>query len=331
VSANDERPRGFPPPGRGLIGVVIACALVAGAGLTAAVFVAGGHGPGRSAADDSVALRATAAAGATAAASAAPAMPQLAASPRTATMPASAGRSASAAASRPAASRTPASTDTATAASASCTNPSYTTSATEGTWDLSPYWVANDMWNASGYDVTQTVYACSYSDWYVTATMNNDSGNHAVKTYPNAHRDFDSEISSLHSVTSTFAETSPDTGIYEDAYDIWLNGLATSGSTEIMIWNQIDGQTPSGTVQATVTLSGRTWTVWKSGSYIAFVANTEFTSGTLNLLAFFQWVLGQGWAASDSTLRQVCYGAELVSTNNVPETLAFSDFSVSAS
>ena len=36
----------------------------------------------------------------------------------------------------------------------------------------------------------------------------------------------------------------PGTGIYEDAYDIWLNGLATSGSTEVMIWTQNNGQTP---------------------------------------------------------------------------------------
>jgi hypothetical protein len=145
--------------------------------------------------------------------------------------------------------------------------------------------------------------------------MNNDSGNGAVKTYPNAQRDFNSAISSLSSVTSTFAETSPGTGIWEDTYDIWINGLATSGSTEIMIWTQNHGQTPSGSDQGTVTLDGRSYTVWKSGSYIAF----------------FQWVIGKDWMPADSTLSQVCYGAELVSTNGVPATFTFSNFSVSAS
>jgi len=198
-------------------------------------------------------------------------------------------------------------------------------------WNLSPYFVSNDMWNASGYDVTQTLHACSYSDWYVTATMNNDSGNGAVKTYPNSQRDFSSEISSLSSVTSTFAETSPGTGIYEDAYDIWINGLATSGSTEVMIWTQNNGQTPSGSAQGTVTFGGRSYTVWKSGSYIAFVANSNFTSGTMNLLQFFQWIIGKGWIPADSTLSQVCYGVELVSTNGVPATFSFSNYSVSAS
>ena len=118
-------------------------------------------------------------------------------------------------------------------------------------WNVSPYFVSNNMWNASGYSVSQTLYACSYSNWYVTATMNNDNGDGAVKTYPNSQRDFNEPISSLSSVTSTFAETSPGTGIYEDAYDIWINGLATSGSTELMIWTQNNGQTPCGSVQGT--------------------------------------------------------------------------------
>jgi hypothetical protein len=333
--------RFIPPSRRGLIGVVVAGALVAGGGLAAAAFLGGGHGPGRSPAADGLALRATAAASARPAASAARPMPQVASSPHLATMPASASRPTPSGGPAPSGSSMSAGSSTSagssgstgpvTAGSASCANPSFSTSADLGLWNLSPYWVANDMWNASGYSVSQTIYACSYSNWYVTATMNNDSGNGAVKTYPNAQKDFNNPISSLNSVTSTFAETSPDTGIWEDTYDIWINGLATSGSTEIMIWTQNHGQTPAGSVQGTVTLDGRSYTVWRNGSYIAFVANTNFTAGTMNLLDFFQWVIGKGWMPADSTLSQVCYGAELVSTNGVPATFTFSNFSVSSS
>jgi Glycosyl hydrolase family 12 len=342
----------FPPARRGLIGVVVACALVAGGGLTAVNLLGSGHGPGGSpAADDGFSLGATAGASARPTPSAPPPMPQVASSPHVAIMPTSVATapgshaaSAPASASRPAesgrpapsgsamSSGNPASTGPVTAGAASCANPSFSTSAQDGMWNFSPYFVSNNMWNASGYSVTQTLYACSYSNWYVTATMNNDSGDGAVKTYPNSQRDFnDAEISSLNSVTSTFAETSPGTGIYEDAYDIWLNGLATSGSTEVMIWTQNNGQTPSGSVQGTVTFGGRSYTVWKSGSYIAFVANANFTSGTMNLLQFFQWIIGKGWISTDSTLSQVCYGAELVSTNGVPATFTFSNYSVSTS
>jgi Glycosyl hydrolase family 12 len=333
---------------RGLVGLVVAGALVAGVGLTAAALLGSGPGHDDSPAADGLSLRATAGATARPIASAAPPMPQVASSPHMATMPTSAARGAgsrapSASASHPAASDrpkpsgssappgSPASTGPVTAGSASCTNPSYSTSAADGMWNLSPYFVSNNMWNASGYSVTQTLHACSYSNWYVTATMNNDTGDGAVKTYPNSQRDFnDPKISSLNSVTSTFAETSPGTGIYEDAYDIWLNGLATSGSTEVMIWTHNNGQTPSGSVQGTVTFDGRSYTVWKSGSYIAFVAKANFTAGTMNLLDFFQWIIGKGWIPADSTLSQVCYGAELVSTSGVPATFSFSNYSVSA-
>ena len=360
----DTEPRGrrvLPMSRRGLIGAVAACAVVAAGGLAAVTLVGGGHDPGSPAVADGFALRATAAASARSSASGAPAMPQVASSPHVAVMPASAsaggraaagrttpsgsaassgraGSSGSAGSSRSAGSSggamssgSPTPTAPVGAGSASCTKPSFSTSAADGMWNQSPYFVSNDMWNASGYSVTQTLYACSSANWYVTATMNNDSGDGAVKTYPNSQRDFNQQISSLTSVTSTFAQTSPDTGIWEDAYDIWINGLATSGSTEIMIWTQNHGQTPSGSVQGTVTVDGRSYTVWKSGSYIAFVANTNFTAATMNLLQFFQWVIGKGWIPSDSTLSQVCYGAELVSTNGVPATFSFSNYSVSAS
>jgi hypothetical protein len=200
-------------------------------------------------------------------------------------------------------------------------------------WDQSPYFVANDAWNASHYSVTQTIYACSYSDWYVTATMNNDSGDGAVKTYPNSHRDFDNSprIDSFHSITSTFAETGPGSGIYEDAYDIWLNGIASSGSTEVMIWTDNHGQTPAGSVAGAASFDGRDYTVWRSGSYFAFVANSNYGSGTVNLLAVFDWLIGKGWLTASSTLGQVGYGVELVSTDNMPRTFSFAGFSVSAS
>lgn len=217
--------------------------------------------------------------------------------------------------------------------SGSCTHPQLVTSDPNGMLQQAPYFVANNMWNASSYSVTQTLHACSYSNWYVVATMNNNSGDGAVKTYPNAHMDFDSspQINSFHSITSTFSETGSGSGIYEDAYDIWLNGIATSGSTEVMIWNENHGQVPGGSVMGTVTFDGRNYTVWRSGSYIAFVANTNFSSGTVNLLDFFKYLMAKGWIPSNTTMGQVDYGVELVSTNNAPATFSFTNFSVNTS
>jgi hypothetical protein len=328
ATSPEAGPRGkrlIPLSRAGIIGVAAACAVLAAGGLAAASLTGGGSGGGARQADvKNVAVGGTGAGTGDAAA----AMPQVAAGPRMAVMP-------KAKTSPPAAARSgsPAASAPAGDVSATCTHPSFVTSDQYGMWNQAPYFVYNDMWGISGYSVSQTLHACSYSNWYVTATMNNDSGDGHVKTYPNSHRDWDSEpaISSLQSVTSTFAETSPGTGIYEDAYDIWLNGIADSGSTEVMIWTENHGQVPSGNQVATVTLDGRSWAVWKDGSYIAFVAGSNFTSGTMNLLTFFQWIMSQGWIPGNSALGQVDYGVELVSTNGVPATFSFSNFSVNAS
>ena len=214
---------------------------------------------------------------------------------------------------------------------AKCTNPTFISSKPFGGHTFSKYYVTNDMWNISGYTVKQTLYACNYNNWYVVATMNNDKKDGAVKTYPNVHEDFSSvPISSFASLSSNFAETSPHVGIYEDAYDMWINGLATRGSTEVMIWNDNYNQVPSGSVQGTITISGHSYKVWKSGSYIAFVATANFTSGTINVLDFYYYIILKGWIAPTSVLNQIDYGAELVSTNNTPATFSFTNFSISS-
>jgi hypothetical protein len=217
-------------------------------------------------------------------------------------------------------------------ASAQCANPQFVTSSPTGIWGNGPYFVYNNMWNISGYSVSQTLSACSFSNWYVVATMNNDSGNGAVKTYPNVQENFNEKaINSFHSITSTFAETSPHVGIYEDAYDMWLNGVASSGSTEVMIWTENFHQVPAGSVVASVSFSGRAYQVWKNGSYIAFVAESNFTSGSMNLLQFYDWIIAQGWIPGSSTLGQIDYGVEIVSTNSAPATFSFTNFSIAAS
>ncbi|TVZ03419.1 hypothetical protein EAS64_23775 [Trebonia kvetii] len=232
----------------------------------------------------------------------------------------------------------PATTPTATpppVGTASCKNPVFTTSTLYGTYTALPYFVANNEWNAGGSGLAQTLDVCAPGSWSVTAAVN--SGSKSVKTYPNVHRDFNSPaISSLKSVTSTFAESEPAgaPGAYENAYDIWLNGIANpaSGSDEVMIWNENHGQIPGGSPQGTVTFDGHAFTVWKGdGNYFAFVANSTFTSGTLNLRAFFQYLMDKGWIPGNSTLSEVCYGVEVVNTTGAQETFNVTNFSVDAS
>ena len=231
------------------------------------------------------------------------------------------------------------STSPTTSPTTTCSNPVFTTSDPNGGWSSGGYYVHNNMWNASGYRVSQTLQACAFDNWYVTATADNSSGDGAVKTYPNVHKDFhnwstgaEPPLSSFASIKSTFAATSPHVGIYNVAYDIWLNGVP--GNREVMIWTENYRQVPAGSrVASGVSLSGRTWDVYATSGngYIAFVPSQAMTQGSLDLKAMLDWLVAQGRVPANSTLGQIGYGVEVVSTDGKPATFTFTDFSVSTS
>ena len=213
-----------------------------------------------------------------------------------------------------------------------CANPLFVTSDHNGGWSDGGYYVHNNMWNSSAAFGPETLYACSYHDWYVVSNQTNEAG--AVKTYPNVHKDYANvPLSSFKTITSTFAATSPHVGIYNVAYDIWTNGVAAKGSTEIMIWTDNFNQVPAGSRAATATLGGRSYEVWKTSGngYIAFVPGAPLTSGTLDLLEIFNWTLAQGWLPGNSTLGQICFGVEIVATGGGDATFRFTDFSITSS
>jgi hypothetical protein len=192
--------------------------------------------------------------------------------------------------------------------------------------------VDTDTWNAANYQVSQTMYVCDYNNWYVVANMNDAKHDGAVKTYPNVHEDFTGSpaISSFTTISSHFAHAGPHVGIYEFAYDIWLNGIASASSTEVMIWTDNYKQVPSGTKMETVSFDGQSYDVYKSGSYIAFVDTSNVTSGTVNLLSFFNHIISKGWIPNTSTLGAIDYGIELVSTDGTDQTFDINDFSLTA-
>ena len=216
--------------------------------------------------------------------------------------------------------------------SRTCTDPVFVTSDRDGGWSTRGYYVHNNMWNSNEDLGPETLYACSHDNWYVVSKQTNNAG--AVKTYPNVHKDYnDVPISSFSRITSTFAATSPHVGIYNVAYDIWTNGVASDGSTEIMIWTENFNQVPAGDVAATVSLGGRAYKVWKTSDshYIALVPTAVVTSGSIDLLEIFKWLMSKGWLPDNSTLGQIDYGVEIVSTEGRNATFSFTDFSITDS
>jgi hypothetical protein len=213
-------------------------------------------------------------------------------------------------------------------------NPVFVTSDPNGGWPEGGYYVHNNMWNSAKYSpCTSTLYAWSHDQWRVVTKMNDKRADGAVKTYPNVHVDYRSvPVSSFDSITSTFAQTSPRVGIYNFAYDLWINGIATPTCTEIMIWTENFKQTPGGHYVQDVTFDGRTYKVYKRSGrgYIALVAMGNFTSGTVNLLDVIKWATAKGWLSDTSTLNQICYGVEIVSTDDAEATFQVSAFSIDA-
>jgi hypothetical protein len=194
------------------------------------------------------------------------------------------------------------------------------------------------MWNeanppASG-PGSQKLYVCNYNSWYVVADMPEPGQpTSSVKTYPNVQENFPSvPVKGFSALDSTFAASGPNAGDYEFAYDTWLNGVASNGSNEVMIWNYNHGQTPGGSPQANVSFAGVDYTVWKNSdsSYIAFVARSPTMSGKVDLLSFYDWLIKKKWLPQRSVLDQVDYGVEICSTAGVPATFSFTNFSLEA-
>jgi hypothetical protein len=202
------------------------------------------------------------------------------------------------------------------------------------------YYITNDSWNASHYSgLSQSIYVCDYNNWYTIATMNNNTSDGAVKTSPNVQETWyptPTRLSSWKSITSHYSDVPPGAGpqygIWEFEYDIWLNGLADSKSTEIMIWTFSNGQSPSGSLSGSFTAAGHTYDVYRSSApyqYIAFVDKGGKLSGNVNLTDFFKYVVSKGWIPSSSALYQICNGVELVSTNSRPDKFDINDFYIS--
>jgi hypothetical protein len=218
-----------------------------------------------------------------------------------------------------------------------CENPVFTTSDTNGGWSDGGYYVHNNVWNASEAG-PETLYACSYKNWFVTSTQPDST---SVKAFPNVHLDIENldglPMDTYTTITSTFAATAPSVGIYNVAYDIWLGGVGWgNGTTEVMIWTENRGQVPLGnTVAPEVTFGGKPYDVYRYTSasdggvqVISLLSLETQTSGSVDLREILDFIVDEGWIESNVTINQIGYGVEICSTDDRPATFYFTDFSV---
>ncbi len=200
-------------------------------------------------------------------------------------------------------------------------------------------YVGQDMWGDGdgqpGY--TQETYAYSPGDWWTT--VNFPAGNTAVVSYPNVQCTYydvnsvDPLISSFKKIQSSWSVVMPSgAGLDGEAtYDIWLN----SWKTEIMIWVYDERTTtPLGNEIASYTNDGITYQVWgsagNSGGYvdgtISFLPNKKLATGSVDLLAMFNWMISQKYVPATSGLTAIGFGFEMCSTGGVPMTFRTTNF-----
>jgi hypothetical protein len=212
----------------------------------------------------------------------------------------------------------------------SCSEPVFVSASASGIWNNDGYFVFNNVWNAAAGPGPQTLYACSYHDFYVVSEQGDDGGG-SVKSYPNVQMNYgDLPLSSFHHITSRFAELGPPAGRYEYAFDIWLNGIAQPNSSQVMIWVENHAQTPLGARVASASLGGRSYEVWNTADnlHLTLIASEAFRSGTLNLLEILEWAVTGGYVPAAPTLGQIDFGVEIVSTAGGSATFRFDDFAL---
>ncbi|HEX4831354.1 MAG TPA: hypothetical protein VH478_09715 [Trebonia sp.] len=139
-------------------------------------------------------------------------------------------------------------------------------------------------------------------------------------------------------VTSTLVTTTPPSGAYDVAYDIWVNQAPTTktepNGTEVMVWlNHAGGVQPAGSVVArNVLIGGHTYDVWYAKGTSAAGGTVTFNM-TTPTAAVFNLDIGQlvqsasthGWANRTWYLIDVEAGFELWQGG---AGLAVNDFSV---
>ena len=215
----------------------------------------------------------------------------------------------------------------------SCTSPYVTLTGGEDTTSTDSngtWWVDQDEWSSSA---PQSMAVCSPSSWTVTTNQPAQSGN-GVDTYPNTEYDIGGRdngvatkaISAYSSITSTFSEAFPTTGdSFDSGYDLWTDNW----SNETMIWNQYGGtqtfwsscaEAPASSVadcgyqSYAVTLSGVPYHALNLGGEVIFVRDTQVASGSVDILAAYNFEVMMGWAKSSDAPTQLEYGIEICST-----------------
>lgn len=127
------------------------------------------------------------------------------------------------------------------------------------------------------------------------------------------------QVSTMHGVTSSINYTFVNGGTYDASYDIWMDPSPKKtgvNRTEIMIWfNRVGGASPVGSAKGSVTIGGRSWTVWTgnngSNNVVSYVAPSAVGSWSFSVLDFLRDTIKRGYGTTAWYLTSIQAGFEI--------------------
>ncbi|BCJ44719.1 hypothetical protein GCM10010168_15320 [Actinoplanes ianthinogenes] len=210
------------------------------------------------------------------------------------------------------------------------------------------YWINNNVWGKADGTGSQCVWENGLTgdnlSWGTSWTWSGDPTK--VKSYAGAvlgwHWGWKATGTGLPIPLSAgknvrtswnFAVTAKTATIMNVSYDLWLHSTGTADwqdqpTDEVMVWlYRSGGAGPVGTKQATVTVGGTTWDLYKGDigwTVYSFVRTSNTTSADLNLTDFTDHLAGRGWLDKTKYLSSVQAGTEVFTGSGRLDTSAYS-------
>lgn len=197
------------------------------------------------------------------------------------------------------------------------------------------YWINNNVWGKSSGSGWQCIWdnytSGSTIGWGTTWDWSGQSN--SVKSYASSvlgwhwgwkrsGTGLPVQLSANRNVNTRwqFSVTQHNANTMNVAYDLWLHTKSNPGSSdnptdEIMVWlYRAGGAGPVGTKQATVSIGGATWDLYRGNigwNVFSFVRTSNTTNSTLNLRDFLNNLSGRGWVSRSKYLTSVESGTEV--------------------
>lgn len=257
----------------------------------------------------------------------------------------------------PSASKTASASPSASKTASATPSASKTAAATTGPEDCTDfaalvrgkYWVNNNVWGKADGTGSQCVWENGLSgdnlSWGTRWTWAGD--NTKVKSYASSvlgwhwgwkvptGTGLPVQLSAGKAVTANwnFQVTQTTSNVMNVAYDLWLHDIANpdwqnNPTDEVMVWlYRSGGAGPVGTKQATVTIAGTTWDLYKGNigwEVYSFVRTSSTSAATLNLTDFTDDLVARGWLAKTKYLSSVQAGTEIFTGSGRLDTTAYS-------